>query len=261
MNGALDGDAAEPVPAARAAIGGKTILIAEDDERTARLVALYLEREGARTELAPDGRVAIDRTRRLRPDLVILDLMLPGIDGWEVCRRLREESDTPIVMLTARGAEDERVQGLALGADDYVVKPFSPKELVARVAAVLRRTTRSAGAAAGPLTCGPLRLDPDGRTAAMRGERLALTPAEFSLLHALMSRPGRVFSRQELVARLYPGGADVVEKVVDVHIGELRGKIERDRSAPEFILTVRGIGYRLAGGAGGSVPQGEDERS
>lgn len=225
-----------------------TILIVEDDPATARLVELYLKNEGFRTCCAADGRGGIEAARRERPSLVVLDLMLPGLDGWQVCRTLRAESRVPILILTARDREDDRVQGLTLGADDYVVKPFSPKELVARVKAILRRASPAAADAPGAqeLVCGPLSIDAEQRIVRLGGEPVALTPSEFTLLQALMANPGRVFSRRELVARLYPSGNDVVEKVIDVHVGELRQKIERDRTRPHFVQTVRGFGYRFA---------------
>ena len=235
------------------------ILVIEDDAHTADLVAAYLRREGYDVSTADDGREGLRRARAERPDLVVLDLMLPELSGWDVCRRLRGESDLPILILSAREREADRIRGLDVGADDYVVKPFSPKEVVARVKAILRRTQRPAPAAAGAppqvLRCGPLVLDADMTRVTLEGRPVDLTPSEFALLRALMSRPGRTFSRAELMACLYPGGGSVVERVVDVHIGELRAKIEPDRSRPALVETVRGFGYRLVTGPkGGAAP-------
>jgi DNA-binding response OmpR family regulator len=221
------------------------ILIAEDDKKTAALVELYLKREGFRTVIAYDGAQALEMARRHNPGFVILDLMLPVLDGWEVCRRLRQGSDVPVLMLTARGEEVDRVSGLTLGADDYVVKPFSPRELVARVRAILRRGRQTATVGKGTLSHGDLVLDVGKRTASRRGRPLALTPHEYRLLQAFLAAPGKVFTRQELLDQIYPGGEAVIERVIDVHIGKLRHKIEDDPAAPCKILTVRGIGYQL----------------
>jgi DNA-binding response OmpR family regulator len=226
---------------------GKTILIVEDDANTSELVALYLRREGFQVVTAGDGEEALALAARHHPDLVILDLMLPKIDGWEVCRRLRRISDVPVIMLTARDEEIDRVAGLTLGADDYVVKPFSPRELVARVLAVLRRARPDTGSPARVLQQGEVRLDLEKRRLEVRNQVLDVTHHEYVLLEALMRKPGKVFTREELLQRLYPRGeAVVIDRVVDVHIGKLRKKIEVDPSDPEFILTVRGIGYRFA---------------
>jgi DNA-binding response OmpR family regulator len=233
-----------------------TILVIEDDPKTARLLALYLRREGFRAVTAEDGPEGLRLAREHDPALVILDLMLPRLDGWEVCRRLRRVSEVPVIMLTARGEEIDRVSGLTLGADDYVVKPFSPKELMARVRAVLRRSRPAAPAArATRLEHGDLRLDLDRRRLYRKGTPVELTAHEYALLAALMGAPGKVFSRDELLARLYPRGeATVVERVVDVHVGKLRQKIEDDPGAPRCILTVRGLGYRFADREGRSAP-------
>jgi DNA-binding response OmpR family regulator len=225
----------------------KTILVIEDDPNTSALVALYLEREGFHPLTAGNGRKGLELAERHHPALVILDVMLPRMDGWEVCRRLRQQSDVPVIMLTARGEEIDRVAGLTLGADDYVVKPFSPRELVARVQAVLRRLPRAVATSAKAITHGDLRLDLENRRLSVSGREVELTPHEYALLESLTARPGRTFTRDELLARLYPdGGTVVVDRVVDVHIGKLRQKIETDPSNPRFIVTVRGIGYRFA---------------
>ncbi|MDP6526666.1 MAG: response regulator transcription factor [Kiritimatiellia bacterium] len=223
----------------------KRILIVEDDIRTANLVALYLRNEGFITDIAHDGTEAMEMAARLKPMFVVLDLMLPELDGWEVCRRLRKVSDVPILILTARDEEGERIKGLSLGADDYVVKPFSPGELVARVQAILRRYTPRKNAD-GVFSHNQLSLDPVRKKVTLRGTSVSITPSEYILLHTLMSTPGKVFSRDELISRLYPDGDDVIGRVVDVHMGELREKIEKDRTKPEYILTVRGFGYQFA---------------
>jgi DNA-binding response OmpR family regulator len=225
------------------------ILIVEDDKKTASLVALYLEREGFQTLVAYDGAQALDLAQRHKPIFVILDLMLPLIDGWEVCRQLRQSSDVPILILSAREEEVDRVSGLTLGADDYVVKPFSPRELVARVKAILRRGRLGMTEEKKLLSLEGLVLDKEKRKVVLNGNHVVLTPHEFNLLQALMSSPGKVFTREELLAHIYPRReAIVIDRVVDVHIGKLRQKIEKDLSHPHYILTVRGIGYQFTEG-------------
>lgn len=224
-----------------------TVLIIEDDPNTSALVALYLEREGFQTVQAHDGEAGLSAAADHHPILVVLDLMLPRMDGWEVCRRLRQRSEVPVIMLTARGEEIDRVSGLTLGADDYVVKPFSPRELVARVKAVLRRYSAPLQGPSRRLVHENILLDLDGHQLRIDNRPVSLTPHEFTLLETLMATPGRAFSRDELLATLYPKGeALVIDRVVDVHIGKLRQKIEPTPSAPCRILTVRGIGYRFA---------------
>jgi DNA-binding response OmpR family regulator len=223
------------------------ILIVEDDKKTASLVALYLEKEGFRTVIAHDGNQALELARLHRPMFVILDLMLPLLDGWEVCRQLRQTSDVPILMLSAREEEIDRVSGLTLGADDYVVKPFSPLELVARVKAILRRVRLERSPSDGILSLGDLVLDTEKRKVTLKGRRVVLTPHEFTILKSLMSAPGKVFTRDELLSRLYPmEEVTVVDRVVDVHVGRLRQKIENDPSNPRYVLTVRGMGYQFS---------------
>jgi DNA-binding response OmpR family regulator len=229
------------------AIRDKTVLIVEDDSNTADLVALYLQREGFKALTANDGKQGIALAQQYRPDLVILDLMLPEIDGWEVCRKLRRISDVPVIMLTARDEEIDRVAGLTMGADDYVVKPFSPRELVARVIAVLRRIRPMSDPSVRTLHHGDILLDPEKRILRVRDRAVDLTHHEYKLLEALMSSPGKAFTRDELLDRIYPmGEALVIDRVVDVHVGKLRKKIEVNPSEPNYILTVRGIGYRFA---------------
>ncbi len=224
-----------------------TILIIEDDANTAALITLYCEREGFKTLTATNGAAGLQKAVRQNPDLVVLDLMLPEMDGWDVCRQLRQKSEVPIIMLTARGDEIDRVSGLALGADDYVVKPFSPRELVERIKAVLRRTRHMQSPDKQILTHHMLRLDLHNRRVHIDDRSIELTPHEYRLLETLMSAPGRTFTRDELLARLYPmGEALVIDRVVDVHIGKLRQKIEANPPDPQYILTVRGIGYRFA---------------
>ena len=225
----------------------KTILIVEDDDKTATLVALYLEKEGFRTVIAEDGLAAIEIVQQQHPDFVILDLMLPKMDGWDVCRAIRRTSDMPIIMLTAREDEVDRISGLTLGADDYVVKPFSPRELVARVKAILRRGRLKTHTEQTVFTAGSLILDTEKFQVSLNGEPVSLTPHEYKLLLALMAARGKVLSRQKLLEKLYPNDeAIVIDRVVDVHIGKLRQKIHEDPAKPRFILTVRGIGYRFA---------------
>lgn len=225
----------------------KTILIVEDDNKTASLVALYLEKEGFRTIVAEDGLAAIKIIEQQPFDFVILDLMLPKMDGWEVCRTIRRTSDVPIIMLTAREDEVDRISGLTLGADDYVVKPFSPRELVARVKAILRRGRLEAHGKQTVFSTAGLVLDTEKFQVTLHGKQISLTPHEYKLLEALMAGRGKVLSRQKLLEYLYPNDeAIVIDRVVDVHIGKLRQKIKEDPANPRFILTVRGIGYRFA---------------
>jgi DNA-binding response OmpR family regulator len=225
----------------------RPILIVEDDRNIASLIEQYLQKDGFETLSAGDGDNGLALARRENPALVILDINLPGMDGWEVCRALRRDSDVPILMLTARAEEMDRVVGLSIGADDYVVKPFSPRELVERVKAILRRTTvRAEPSAAVILESGPIRLDPERHAVTMNGTDVSLTPSEFKLLQTMMQAPGKVFSRDELLDRLYDNGGVVVDRVIDVHMGKLRQKLEPDPSPPQFLLTVHGIGYRFA---------------
>jgi len=223
-----------------------TVLIVEDDRNTAALVSAYLEREGFSTVQVHDGAEAVSAAKDAAPVFVILDVMLPNLDGWEICRALREASDVPILMLTAREEEVDRVNGLAMGADDYVVKPFSPRELVERVKAILRRSQRPAPRAALVLSWDGLELDPEKRKVARDGRPVTLTSSEFKILHALMASPGRAFSRDELLLHCYRNGEVVIDRVIDVHVGKLRQKIEDDPAHPHFIQTVRGHGYRFS---------------
>ncbi len=222
------------------------ILIVEDDPNIASLVETYLAREGFATIVTHDGESGLALARERDPLLIVLDLMLPKLDGRELCRELRKTSQVPILMLTAREDEVDRIVGFSLGADDYVVKPFSPRELVERVKAILRRARPAEPAPSGRLAQGALAIEPEKRKVTVAGEVVPLTPSEYKILLILISAPGRVFSRDELLDRLYGHGEAVVDRVVDVHIGKLRQKIEPDPSAPSFIETVRGVGYRFA---------------
>lgn len=225
------------------------ILIVEDDKNTSKLVTTYLEKEGFSTIAAYDGERALTLARLKKPGFVILDVMLPKVDGWEICRELRKFSDVPILMLTAREEEIDRILGLSLGADDYVVKPFSPRELVERVKAILRRTQPRLPAQARVLCYQDLVLDPGKCKVTLAGKNINLTTSEYKLLHILMCSPGQVFSRDSLLARFYEHGETVVERVIDVHVGKIRQKIEENPSKPKFILTVRGFGYTFADGS------------
>jgi DNA-binding response OmpR family regulator len=227
-----------------------TILIVDDEPTIVEVVELYLRREGYRVVTAADGPAALVAVAQHRPDLVVLDLMLPGMSGLEVTRRLRDAGHVPIIMLTARGEETDRVVGLELGADDYVTKPFSPRELVARVKAVLRRMAQVAAAPQEPvdanmLTVGALRIDLAARTAAIGEAPITLTVREFDLLAFLMRHPGQVFTREQLLDQVwgYTFASDM--STVTVHIRRLREKIERDPANPALLQTVWGVGYRL----------------
>lgn len=222
------------------------ILIVEDDGNTAALVRTYLEREGFSTIHAADGPGGLKLAKEKKPVFVILDIMLPGLDGWEVCRQLRTFSNVPLLMLTAREEEIDRVKGLAIGADDYVIKPFSPRELVERVKAILRRARPITEPREQQLTCGSLVMDLDKHRLKRDGQVIQLTTTEFRLLRTLMQSPGRVFSRDELLKSLYQHGEIVVDRVIDVHIGKLRQKLEDRPASPKYILTIRGFGYSFS---------------
>lgn len=222
------------------------VLIVEDDHNTAALVATYLDREGFSTIVIHDGGEAIKTAGMHKFAFVILDVMLPNVDGWEICRTLRKDSDVPIIMLTAREEELDRVAGLSMGADDYVVKPFSPRELVERVKAILRRSRKVSHRSVAALSFNGLVLDPEKHRVTRDGRPIMLTSSEFKILHALMSSPGKAFSRDGLLSHCYRHGEVVIDRVIDVHIGKLRQKIEDDPSRPRFILTVRGHGYQFA---------------
>ncbi|MFF3905850.1 response regulator transcription factor [Streptomyces sp. NPDC001848] len=223
----------------------KRVLVVDDDPTVSEVVAGYLARAGFAVELAADGPGAVAHAAAEPPDLVVLDLMLPGMDGLEVCRRIREDGPLPVIMLTARGDEEDRILGLEVGADDYVTKPFSPRELVLRVESVLRRAGASAAPEAGPwLRAGALTLDPAGRRATRHGSELALTIREFDLLEFFLRHPGRAMSREELMHRVW-GWEFGDLSTVTVHVRRLREKVEDDPARPRLISTVWGVGYRF----------------
>lgn len=222
------------------------ILIVEDDINTAALVRTYLENEGFSVLHAADGLIGLELAKEENPIFVILDIMLPGLDGWEICRQLRTFSNVPVLMLTAREEEIDRVKGLAIGADDYVIKPFSPRELVERVKAILRRVRPVAEKMQNMLSYGPIEMDLEKHRLRRAGKSVQLTTSEFRLLKTLMKSPGRVFSRDELLTSLYQHGEIVVDRVIDVHIGKLRQKLEDEPAKPKYILTSRGFGYSFS---------------
>lgn len=223
----------------------KTILVVDDEERLTSLVKAYFTQEGFRVVTARNGREALFLARQEKPDLIVLDLMMPEMDGYEFMRLHRKERETPIILLTARVEDSDKVLGLELGADDYVTKPFSPRELTARVRAVLRRAGQ---AAPEPdlLRAADVTLDRAGHTVRVGAHMVDLTPSEFDLLAALMSAPGRAFSRLELLDRLQGAAYEGYERTIDVHIKNLRAKIEPDPSKPRYVETVYGVGYRFA---------------
>jgi len=222
------------------------VLVVDDEPMVREVLARYLEAEGFGVVTAGDGEEALDRFEESRPDLVLLDLMLPRIDGFEVLDRMRTLAQVPVIMLTARGEETDRVVGLDLGADDYVTKPFSPREVVARVRAVLRRTGGDAPAVRDePLVLGDLTIDPASREVTVREEPVRLTPKEFDVLHLMASNPGVVFSRIQLLEEIWDFAWDGDPSTVTVHVRRLREKIEVDPSAPERLVTVWGVGYRF----------------
>ena len=224
---------------------GKKVLVVDDDVKTVELVKLYLNRDGYRVITAYDGNEALKSARESQPDLIVLDLMLPGMDGLEICRILRSESDVPIIMLTAMSTDQDKLTGLGLGADDYVTKPFSPKELAARVRTVLRRM---------PGERGPEEIKYEGlnvnfikHEALLSGRPLNLTAAEFKLLGTLVKEPGRVFSRAQLIEKTFGYDFEGFDRTIDVHILNLRRKLEPDPKQPQYIKTVYGAGYKFAG--------------
>ena len=224
-------------------MAGKKILVVDDDVKTVELVKLYLNRDGYRVLTAYDGMEALRLARESHPDLIVLDLMLPGIDGLEICHTLRTESDVPIIMLTAMTTDQDRLTGLDLGADDYVTKPFSPRELAARVRAVLRRLPGERGPAS--INHGELTLNFLKHEAFLADKLLNLTPVEFKLLCVLAREPGRVFSRAQIIEKAFGHDFDSFDRTIDVHILKLRRKLESDPRHPKFIKTVYGAGYKL----------------
>jgi DNA-binding response OmpR family regulator len=229
----------------REAVMSPPILVVDDEPKIARLVRDYLEQAGYRVTLAYNGREALAAFRHEKPRLVVLDLMLPEVDGLDVARTIRKESETPVIMLTARVEEADKLIGLELGADDYVTKPFSPRELVARVRAVLRRTEGQERAAPA-LSVGDLEIDPERRRVVVAGRPVDLTPTEFDLLTVLARHPGRVFSRLELLERVQGYAYEGYERTIDAHVKNIRQKIEADPRKPRYILTVYGLGYKFS---------------
>jgi DNA-binding response OmpR family regulator len=221
------------------------VLVVEDDRMLAEVVDTYLTREGFTVDIATDGESGLAQALAMQPDLVVLDLMLPVLDGLEVCRRLRQAMPTPVIMLTARGEEDDRIVGLELGADDYVTKPFSPRELTARVKAVLRRSAGGVDATGGSmLEAGSIAIDLVAHEATRDGQLMALTAKEFDLLAHFMSHPRRAFRRDELLEEVW-GWSYGDTATVTVHVRRLREKVETDPSTPRHLCTVRGVGYRF----------------
>jgi two-component system alkaline phosphatase synthesis response regulator PhoP len=226
-------------------MSGETILVVDDEPKILKTVRAYLENAGFRVVTAGDGQMALTIYRHERPALVVLDLGLPGMDGLDVARTLRRDSNVPIIMLTARVDETDKLIGLELGSDDYVTKPFSPRELVARVRAVLRRTGGEREQAPVPIVTGDVAIDMERRQVTVRGQPVELTPTEFDLLVVLARHPGRVFTRLELLDRVQGYAFEGYERTVDAHVKNLRQKIEPDPKQPRYLLTVYGVGYRF----------------
>jgi two-component system alkaline phosphatase synthesis response regulator PhoP len=224
---------------------GKRVLVVDDDVKTVELVKLYLNRDGYRVLTAYDGVEALRLAREIHPDLIVLDLMLPGVDGLEVCRTLRDESDVPIIMLTAKTTDQDKLTGLDSGADDYVTKPFSPRELAARVRTVLRRLPGER--APEKIRYGELAVDFAKHEASLADRHLNLTEVEFKLLGVFAKEPGRVFSRAQLIEKALGYDFEGFDRTIDVHILNLRRKLEPDPSHPRYIKTVYGAGYKLSG--------------
>ncbi len=226
-----------------------TILVVDDEPKIIEVVASYLERAGYQVVAASTGRQALEQIQRHTPLLVVLDLMLPDLSGEEVCRAIRRQSDTPVILLTARAEEESVLRGLSLGADDYVTKPFSPRQLVARVEAVLRRSAGGLSPDAPIIVCagGDLTIDSARHEVRKAGMAVPLTPAEFSLLVTLARRPSRVFTRDELLTFALGGESEGYDRVIDTHIKNLRQKLENDPKNPRYLLTVYGAGYKFVG--------------
>ena len=227
-------------------MSGETILVVDDEPKIVRTVRAYLENAGYRVVTADNGQMALTVFRHEKPALVILDLGLPGMDGLDVARTLRRDTNVPLIMLTARVDEADRLIGLELGADDYVTKPFSPRELVARVRAVLRRTGGERERAPAPIVSGDVHIDLERRQVTVGGRSADLTPTEFDLLLVLARHPGRVFTRLELLDRVQGYAFEGYERTVDAHVKNLRQKIEPDPKQPRYVLTVYGVGYKFS---------------
>lgn len=221
------------------------VLLAEDDAKQAELVRRYLRHEGHSVLVVPDGRAAIDRVRSDDPDLLILDVMMPGLDGLDVLRALRRDQDVPVLVVTARSTSEDKLAGFDLGADDYLTKPYDPRELMARVRSLLRRSRQVEGTSARPFRMGALTLDRVRHEVRLDGNRIDCTPAEFRILETLIAGPGRVFSRRQLLERAHGPDNFVTERTADVHVKNLRRKIETDPRRPDYLRTVQGVGYKL----------------
>ncbi|WP_093689791.1 response regulator transcription factor [Sporolituus thermophilus] len=225
------------------------VLVVDDDEKILKVLTAYLEKEGYSVITARDGWEAVDKARQLGPDIVLLDVMLPSLDGWGVCKEIRRTSDVPIIMLTARDAEADRIIGLELGADDYVVKPFSPKEVIARMRAIFRRLQPASRREGGEriLKVGDAVLDQNNRSLTIAGTPVELTPTEYKLLELFLAHPGRVFSRLQLIEKVQGYAFEGYERTVDSHIKNLRKKLGASPDEPHYIKTIYGVGYKLAG--------------
>lgn len=223
-----------------------SVIIVDDDVKLVQLLKTYFDREGFITYTANDGLTALQVVKDKVPDIMILDLMLPGIDGWDVCRKIRRDNDLPIIMLTARDEESDRLVGLEIGADDYVTKPFSPKEVVARAKAVLRRTHKALVQNA-PIVLGNLSIDLGRHEILHDGQLVDLTPTEFKMLEVLAAHPGIVFSRLQMVEQIQGYSFEGYERTIDAHVKNLRRKLEPNPKEPQYILTVYGIGYKFSG--------------
>ncbi|HWR44848.1 response regulator transcription factor [Sporomusa sp.] len=224
------------------------VLVVDDDEKILKVLTTYLEKEGYTVITAKDGLEAVDKARKLEPDIILLDVMLPSLDGWEVCKEIRRTSTVPIIMLTARDAETDRIIGLELGADDYVVKPFSPKEVIARIRAIFRRlqpAERESGECV--IQFGGLVLNKNNHSVTLTGTPIEVTPTEYKLLELLLAHPGQVFSRLQLVENIQGYAFEGYERTMDSHIKNLRKKLNASPGEPHYIKTIYGVGYKLAG--------------
>jgi DNA-binding response OmpR family regulator len=226
------------------------VLVAEDDPRQAEVLRRYLEADGHSTVVVHDGRSALEHARRQPPDLLVLDVMMPQLDGLDVCRTLRQESDLLVLMLTARGEEDDLILGLGLGADDYVTKPYSPRELMARIRTLLRRSRRDPAVVTPMRRVGPVWLDPHRHEVTVAGRPVDCTPGEFALLAVMAAQPDRVFTRAQLLEHTSGFERNSTDRTIDVHVMNLRRKIEPDPRRPVHLVTVYGVGYKLTDGAG-----------
>ncbi|MFS8097367.1 response regulator transcription factor [Lentzea alba] len=224
------------------------VLVAEDNVMQADMLGRYLRQEGYQVRVVHDGAAALDEIRRNPPDLLILDVMMPKVDGLDVVRTLRNESGVPVLMLTAKSTEDDLLHGLDLGADDYVTKPYSPRELMARVRTLLRRVQRISGSP--DVTLGDLRIDPERHEVHVRGAAVDCTASEFRILHTMAASPGRVFSRAQLLSAVHGLDGYITERTIDAHVMNLRKKIEVSSRKPAYLLTVHGVGYKLVDGSG-----------